>query len=91
MDSPAIRRLRIEWQTLGTAPAASSVRHRLAEDEAVVERSAKAPESIALNQGGSPTVSHEGAVIQMGKRSSLSVEQMATSPGSAGPGLVSWR
>jgi len=25
----------------------------------------------------SPTVSHEGAVIQMGKRSSLSVEQMA--------------
>src|ERR1039458_10242246 len=37
MDSPTIRRLRIEWQTLGTAPASSSACHRLAEREPVVE------------------------------------------------------
>jgi hypothetical protein len=38
MDSPTIRRLRIEWQALGTAAASSSACHRLAELEPVVER-----------------------------------------------------
>jgi hypothetical protein len=38
MDSPTIRRLRIEWQALGTAAVSSSACHRLAEREPVVER-----------------------------------------------------
>jgi len=37
MDSPTIRHLRIEWQTLGTAAASHSACYRLAELEPVVE------------------------------------------------------
>ena len=38
MGSPTIRRLRIEWQAIGTAAVSSSACHRLAEREPVVER-----------------------------------------------------
>jgi hypothetical protein len=36
MDSPTIRRLRTEWQAVGTAPPSSTACHRLAQCESVV-------------------------------------------------------
>ena len=36
MDSPTIRRLRSEWQAIGTTPQSSTACHRLAECESVV-------------------------------------------------------
>jgi len=38
MDSPTIRRLRSEWQAIGTTPQSSTACHRLAECEPVVAR-----------------------------------------------------
>ena len=38
MDSPTIKCLRNEWQTLGTTPASGDACHRLAASEPVVER-----------------------------------------------------
>jgi hypothetical protein len=37
MDSTTIRRLRIEWQTLGAAPASNTAHHRLVTCKPVVE------------------------------------------------------
>jgi hypothetical protein len=82
---PTIRRLRMEWQTLGTAPASNAAYHRLAACKPMVEHweiqnLAELVDALLLPSGRlvrAPTASHEGAVIQMGKRSSLSVEEMA--------------
>ena len=38
MDSPTIKRLRSEWQAIGTTPQSSAACHRLAESEPVVDR-----------------------------------------------------
>jgi DNA-directed RNA polymerase specialized sigma24 family protein len=38
MDSPTIKRLRSEWQAIGTTPQSSTACHRLAECESVVAR-----------------------------------------------------
>ena len=38
MDSPTIRRLRTEWQAIGTTPQSSAACHRLAQCEPVVDR-----------------------------------------------------
>lgn len=77
MDSPRIRRPRIEWQTLGTAVVASSARHWFPEHEPVVERLAEAPESTARRPGASPAVSNDGNALQMDRQPSLSVDEVA--------------
>ena len=38
MDSPTIKRLRTEWQAIGTTPQSSTACHRLAQCEPVVDR-----------------------------------------------------
>jgi hypothetical protein len=38
MDTPTIRRLRSEWQTIGTTPQSSAAGHRLAQCEPMVAR-----------------------------------------------------
>src|ERR1035437_2606186 len=38
MDSPTIKRLRSEWQAIGTTPQSIAACHRLAECESVVDR-----------------------------------------------------
>ena len=77
MDSPAIGRLRIEWQTLGTAQPASSAGHRFPGHEPALERLAQAPESTTRKQRVFPSVSNDDDPLQMDRQGSLSVDGVA--------------
>ena len=57
MNSPTIKRLRSEWQALGTAPPSSAACHRLAQCEPVVDRLevgnlAELVAALSLSSGG---------------------------------------
>ena len=70
MDSPTIRRLRIEWQAIGTAAVSSSACHRLAEREPVVERLAaqnlaELVEALSLSSGRLPRNEAAGVLSAM--------------------------
>ena len=57
MDSPTIRRLRSEWQAIGTTPQSIAACHRLAECESVVARLkvgnlAELVAALSLSSGG---------------------------------------
>ena len=57
MDSPTIKRLRTEWQAIGTTPQSSTACHRLAQCEPVVDRLevgnlAELVAALSLSSGG---------------------------------------